>query len=130
MEKYKGSCHCGRIRYEVTTDLSRVSECNCSICRLKAYIHHMVLPEQFRLLEGETDLATYQFGTMQARHHFCRICGVAVFFRPRANPSNYMVNVRCLDGVDLSRLQVVQFDGRSWDSVAGAPYDGPWKFLK
>lgn len=130
MKKFEGSCHCGRIRFEITTDLSCVSECNCSICRPKGYLHHMVTPEHFRLLSGEGELSTYQFGTMQARHHFCRVCGVAVFFRPRANPSNYMVNVRCLAGVDLSQLQPVQFDGRSWESRLGAPYEGPWKPVK
>jgi hypothetical protein len=28
---YVGSCHCGNVRYEVTTDLSKVMECNGSI---------------------------------------------------------------------------------------------------
>src|SRR5437867_9074928 len=35
-QTYTGSCHCGRIRFEVTTNLSRASECNCSICRKRA----------------------------------------------------------------------------------------------
>jgi hypothetical protein len=125
-ETYAGSCHCGRIRFEVTTDLSRASQCNCSICTKKAYLHHMVSAEGFRLLSGTDDLATYQFGTMTARHHFCRHCGVAPFFRPRANPANYMVNVRCLEGVALESLSVAQFDGRSWELRLEAPYTGPW----
>ena len=125
-QTYRGSCHCGRVRFEVTTDLARASQCNCSICTKKAYLHHMVAPEDFRLVSGADDLATYQFGTMTARHHFCRNCGVAPFFRPRANPANYMVNVRCLDGVDLGSLRVEQFDGRSWELRPNAPYTGPW----
>lgn len=86
MEKqsYAGSCHCGRIRFEVTTDLTRASQCNCSLCAKKGYLHHMVTHEDFRLLAGAGDLATYQFGTMTARHHFCRHCGVAPFIRPRS----------------------------------------------
>jgi hypothetical protein len=28
-----GGCHCGRVRYEVATDLGTVIECNCSHCR-------------------------------------------------------------------------------------------------
>ena len=35
MKTYQGSCHCGRVRFEVRTELTRVSECNCSICRRK-----------------------------------------------------------------------------------------------
>src|ERR687892_702722 len=63
MRTYRGSYHCGRVQFEIRTDLKRVSECNCSICRRKAYLHHMVSPDRFRLLQGVDALATYQFGT-------------------------------------------------------------------
>jgi hypothetical protein len=126
---FSGSCHCGRIRFEVVTDLARASRCNCSICTKKSYLHHMVAAGDFRLLSGAEDLATYQFGTNTARHHFCRHCGVAPFFRPRADPSKYMVNVHCIDGVDLASLRIEQFDGRSWELRVGAPYVGPWTRL-
>jgi hypothetical protein len=89
----------------------------------------MVRPENFRFLSGEGDLATYQFGTMTARHHFCKHCGVAPFLRPRANPANYIVNIRCLDGVDLGSLPIEPFDGRSWELRPDAPYKGIWKNL-
>src|SRR5713101_6661407 len=36
---YRGGCHCGRIRFEVRGALDRVSECNCSICTKKGYVH-------------------------------------------------------------------------------------------
>jgi hypothetical protein len=127
MKIYTGGCHCGRVRVEVTTDLNRASKCNCSICSKKGYLHHMVPAERFRLRSGEDALATYQFGTRSALHHFCRHCGVASFYRPRANPSSYMINVHCLDDVDMSALQIVHFDGRSWEPTPGAPYVGPWK---
>ena len=124
---YLGSCHCGRIRFEVTSEMARASQCNCSICTKKAYLHHMVAPDDFRLLSGADDLATYQFGTKTARHHFCKHCGVAAFFRPRANPANYMVNLRCLEGLDLGALRIQQFDGRSWELRPDAPYTGSWR---
>jgi len=127
MKTYRGSCHCGRVQFEVTTELTRVSECNCSICRRKGYLHHMVPPERFRLLQGENHLTTYQFGTGRARHQFCRHCGVAAFYRPRLEPANYMINARCLDDVDLNTVERVSFDGRSWEARADAPYTGIWK---
>jgi len=126
-QTYTGSCHCGRIRFEVTTNLSRASECNCSICRKRGYLHHMVPPERFRLLAGAEDLETYQFGTFTARHLFCRHCGVAPFYRPRADPTKYTINVRCLEGVDLATLRIEKFDGRSWELRPDAPYTGIWK---
>lgn len=115
MRPYTGSCHCGRVRFEVTTDLALVVECNCSICTRKAYLHLIVPQERFRLLSGEDDLITYRFGTMVAQHRFCGHCGVAGFYIPRSHPDHVDVNVRCLDDVDLQTLTVAPFDGRHWE---------------
>ena len=43
MALHKGSCHCGKVAYEVETDLEQVIECNCSICRRKGYLLTFVL---------------------------------------------------------------------------------------
>jgi hypothetical protein len=108
------------VRFEVTTDLTRVLECNCSICVRKGYLHVIVPPERFRLLAGGDALATYRFGTMTARHHFCRHCGIASFYVPRSHPDHVDVNARCLDGVDVTALQLERFDGRHWETSIGA----------
>jgi hypothetical protein len=79
------------------------------------------------MLSGSEDSAIYQFGTRVARHIFCRHCGVASFYRPRADPSKYMINVRCLEGVDFGRLKIEKFDGQSWEARPDAPYTGIWK---
>ncbi len=115
--KYHGGCHCGRVAYEVDGNLERVSECNCSICAKKAYLHWIVPRQQFRLLTAETDLATYTFNTGIAKHHFCPVCGVASFYIPRSDPDKVDVNARCLDGVDVSQLRVSPFDGRNWEQA-------------
>jgi hypothetical protein len=127
IETHTGGCHCGRVRFEITTDLSRASECNCSVCSKKGYLHHLVPADRFRLLSGAEDLESYQFGTRSARHLFCRHCGVASFYRPRLDPRQFMVNARCVDGIDLGALQIEKFDGRSWEPRPDAPYTGIWK---
>jgi hypothetical protein len=119
VQTHTGGCHCGRVRFEVTAELASVVECNCSICTRKGYLHLIVAQEQFRLLAGEEDLTTYQFGTMTARHRFCRHCGVAGFYVPRSHPDRIDVNVRCLDGVDVTTLVPRRFDGRHWEASIG-----------
>lgn len=121
MRRYSGSCHCGAVRFEIETVLDRVTQCNCSICSKKGMLHHRVPPERFRLLAGEEQLATYQFGTKVAKHHFCKICGIHTFTRPRAAPDLYTVNVRVLDDFDLEREkpEIVAFDGRNWEQSVG-----------
>ena len=121
MPHYSGSCHCGRVRFEIDAVIDRVTKCNCSICSKKGILHFRVPPERFRLLSGGDYLGTYQFGTMVAKHHFCTVCGIHTFTRPRAAPDLYTVNVRCLDGVDLARLgcEIVEFDGQNWEASIG-----------
>ncbi|HJQ84764.1 MAG TPA: GFA family protein [Candidatus Binatia bacterium] len=115
MQTHTGGCHCGLVRFEVTADLDHVTECNCSICTRKAYLHLIVPPEQFRLLSGADDVVSYRFGTGTASHLFCRRCGVASYYVPRSHPDHVDVNVRCLDGVDVHALSIRSFDGRHWE---------------
>ena len=100
-------------------DLDVVTECNCSICTRKGYLHWIVPRERFHLLSGEDDLTTYRFGTMTAQHRFCRHCGVSAFYIPRSHPDRIDVNVRCLDAVDLGALRIRPFDGRHWEESIG-----------
>jgi len=114
---YEGGCHCGRVRFRVTADLDRVTECNCSMCGKKGFLHLIVPPERFELLCGKEDLATYQFNTKVARHTFCKVCGIHPFYVPRSDPDKIDVNVRCLDGIDVSTLTLRPFDGCHWEEA-------------
>src|SRR5688572_16820321 len=100
LQTYEGSCHCGRVRFRVRADLSTVSDCNCSMCTKKGFLHLIVPPERFELLSGEAELTVYEFNTRVAKHRFCRTCGVHPFYTPRSDPGSIDVNVRCLEGVD------------------------------
>ena len=119
MKTYHGSCHCGREKFTTTTNIDKVVSCNCSICSKKGVLHHRVAPEQFRLLAGQNDLMLYQFDTKEAKHFFCKHCGIHPFSNPRAAPQMYSVNVRCLDDFDLESetYQIVRFDGRNWEQA-------------
>ena len=119
MKTYKGSCHCGQIRFEVITDLTRAIRCNCSICTKKGVIHHRVAPECFSLLCGQDALMLYQFDTNVAKHWFCKHCGIHPFSNPRAAPAMYSINIRCLDDYEKLRdtIDVKLFDGKNWDEA-------------
>jgi hypothetical protein len=119
-QTYRGSCHCGRVTFELDAELKRVTECNCSICRRKGALWHGAADTSLRILSGESDLVLYQFGTKTAKHYFCKNCGVGPLSRPRLNPAMWAVNVRCLDGVDPKALPVSTFDGEHWEEAAEA----------
>jgi len=117
MRSLEGGCHCGAVRFRITADLARVTDCNCSICRKKGFLHHLVPPDRFALLCGADALTTYRFNTGVAQHTFCRHCGIHPFYVPRSDPDMIDVNVRCLDAVDLAALTLDYFDGRNWEEA-------------
>ncbi len=63
MPSYRGSCHCGAIRFSVSGSIDELVECNCSICAKTGYLHWEVDPAQFTLETPEQAIANYQFGT-------------------------------------------------------------------
>ena len=116
MDTLTGGCHCQAIRFEVDIATSfKLTECNCSICRMAGYVHLIVPKSRFRLISGSDALATYTFNTNVARHHFCRICGIKSFYIPRSHPDGVSVNARCLDDDILQNADIALFDGRKWE---------------
>ena len=124
MQTMEGGCHCGCVRFRVTASLDRVTQCNCSICAKKGFLHLIVPPAQFELLQGKDELTTYSFNTGVAKHTFCRTCGIHPFYVPRSDPDKIDVNARCLDGVDPDQLKPKPFDGRHWEQAID---DAPWR---
>jgi hypothetical protein len=116
MDTHEGGCHCGAVRFRVQIDRYEASDCNCSICTKKGFLHLIVAPERFTLLSGADALSTYRFNTGVAKHTFCRVCGIHPFYTPRSHPDCVDINVRCLDGDVLERFQITPFDGRNWEA--------------
>lgn len=112
---YKGSCHCGKVAFEVEGELKEVADCNCSICSRKGALMWFIAGDQFRLLTPEENLKSYTFGKRHIQHQFCSECGIHPFGRGTAPNGQAMmaINARCLEDVDLSVLPVKHYDGRS-----------------
>lgn len=112
---YHGSCHCGRVSYDVETALQPLITCNCSICAKSGTILTFVPASAFKLHSGEDNLTDYQFNKKIIHHLFCKTCGVRSFARGQGPDGTQMVaiNVRCLDDVDVSALSPMPYDGKN-----------------
>ena len=110
---YKGSCHCGAVAFEVEANEKMVAiSCNCSICTKAGNLHLIVPRSKFKLIKGENNLSTYTFDTGEAKHLFCRTCGIKSFYIPRTNPDGISVNPSCLKP-QPKELIIEKFDGQN-----------------
>ena len=111
LRTYSGSCHCGRVRFEIDAELDHVRVCDCSFCSKRGALVHRVPPERFRMLSEWSELSLYEWNTKTAKHYFCKTCGVFPFHRPRTAPELWGINVRCLEGVDASAIPIKYVHG-------------------
>jgi hypothetical protein len=112
----RGSCHCGKIAYSLNADSpTEAIECNCSICRRKGHLLAFFTPDKFTLDTSRDDIAVYTFNKHVIRHQFCKVCGCAPFSEGVGPDGQAMVaiNLRCVEGIDLSKIRITPFDGAS-----------------
>ncbi len=111
--KHTGGCHCGKVRFEVETDIKKVMECNCSHCHKKGFLMHFADKAGFTLLSGKENLSEYHFNKGAIHHKFCRDCGVESFSDSDAFPQ-MMINARCIDELDTDALPKEKFNGKDY----------------
>ena len=125
VQTLSGACHCGKVRIEADLDLAAgTNRCNCSICgKLRAWTV-IAKPQALRLLAGQDDLSSYEWGAKISKRMFCKHCGVHVFGRgylEQVGGDFVSVNLAVMD-VDpatLETLPVRYFDGlhNNWMST-------------
>src|SRR5262245_31647522 len=113
--KYRGSCHCGNVAFEVEGTIESTLSCNCSMCQRKGSLLWFVPRDKLQLLTPEENLRDYTFNKHVIKHRFCPTCGIHPFGEGTDPKGNKMaaINVRCLDEVEVDRLQINHFNGRA-----------------
>lgn len=112
---YRGSCHCGRIAFEVEGSLDEAMSCNCSMCQRKGSLLWFVPRDKLHVTTPEENASTYTFNKHVIKHRFCAVCGIHTYGEGVDPKGDRMaaVNIRCLKGIDLDEIPVTHFDGRS-----------------
>jgi hypothetical protein len=121
---FKGSCHCGAIRFDADIDLQQgTGKCNCTFCTKARSWKVFVKPEAFRM-SGDEAAVGYHGNPQAPLKFFCRKCGIHTHER---GDSDYMggefvgIFVATLDDVDpneLANAPIRYSDGRhdNWRS--------------
>jgi hypothetical protein len=112
---HTGSCHCGKVAFEVEGEIDSGLSCNCSICQRKGSLLWFVPRAQLRVTSGEDALTDYTFNRHVIRHRFCPVCGMHPFGEGTDPKGNAIaaINLRCLTDIDLDSIPVHHYDGRA-----------------
>ena len=118
---HEGGCHCGKVKWQIQAPAHlQTHTCNCSICDINNYQHLIVPKQRFQLLTNTDSLSEYRFGSGQAKHYFCKACGVKSFYIPRSNPDGVSVHARCLNPASVLSITDSPFDGQNWEKNAAS----------
>jgi hypothetical protein len=114
--KYRGSCHCGKVAFDVEGEISEAYSCNCSMCSRRGSLLWFAPRKDFTLLSGEDCLSNYLFNKHAIQHRFCRHCGIQSFAWGKDPQGNEMaaINIRCLENFDLAKVAVTQINGKDF----------------
>lgn len=110
------SCHCGAVKLEVELPdgIDKPIRCNCSLCKRKGAVMLGMPMARLRVVAGADKLTLYQWNTRVAKHYFCSVCGIYTHHQRRSDPTQYGINVACLEDVELLALgDVTVLDGAS-----------------
>jgi len=126
-----GSCHCGAVRFQVTSPIEELTTCDCSLCTKRNAVMAKAPLAALTVLAGQDKLTLYEWNTRQAKHYFCGVCGIYVFHRKRSAPDHFGINVFCLDGFDAASIPVRPAEGANMsveDPEARPDLPGPRQF--
>jgi hypothetical protein len=116
MSKFQGSCHCGNVTFSFEEEeINSGMRCTCSYCERRGSAMSMFTLSRDKLaIDADDDaMGLYQFDTKIAKHYFCRNCGIHPFLETVRAPGQLRVNLGCIDGIDVDKLQITLFDGKN-----------------
>src|ERR1700710_69881 len=110
----KGSCHCGKVQFELDTAPEEVTDCNCSICRRYGTLWAYYSPRQVRITQA-VPTETYQWDDRSLYFHRCAECGCVTHWSPvDATRDRMGVNANLLPLAVLAAARVHFLDGAGW----------------
>lgn len=111
------SCHCGAVKIQVSRKPSRLTSCNCSICRRYGALWAYYTAANVKVSCEAGATSDYAWGGKRLKFVWCRTCGCLTHWqRMHPKPDSRMgVNARNFDPADIESVRIRHLDGAaSW----------------
>lgn len=132
---HDAACHCGTVKFRLrlADEFNTIRRCTCSYCRMRGAIAVSAALEDIEFLQDEDNLTLYEFNTRTAKHYFCKTCGIYTHHQRRSNPSQFGINVACIEGIspfDFAEVNVMDGVSHPSDTNSGPRIAGVLRFEK
>ncbi len=132
---HDAACHCGivKFRLRLADEFNTIRRCTCSYCRMRGAIAVSAALKDIEFLQGEDNLTLYEFNTRTAKHYFCKTCGIYTHHQRRSNPSQFGINVACIEGIspfDFAEVNVMDGVSHPSDTNSSPRIAGVLRFEK
>ena len=115
---YRGSCHCGAVRFDYLLTPEWLTSCNCSYCRRAGALWAHAETRQIRIRCSEGATLRYVWGDRTLAFHTCQTCGCTTHWEnltpgPEARMA---VNMAMSDPAAIAGLRIRHLDGAdTWE---------------
>ena len=121
---YKGSCLCGKVRFEISSEIQDIIYCHCSQCR-KAQgsafaTNGNIDAKGFRFISGESELTGYESSPGQIKY-FCKNCGSPIISKNDSIPSKVRVRLGVIES-DITERPIAHIfvtSKANWEEIEG-----------
>ena len=121
---YNGGCLCGKVRFEITSEIQNIIYCHCSQCR-KAQgsafaTNGNVDTDGFKIISGENELTGYESSPGLTKY-FCKHCGSPIISKNESSPNKVRVRLGVVE-TDISERPVAHIFSTSkanWEDIEG-----------
>lgn len=106
----RGSCYCGKIKFQLKEKPLMMGSCHCSRCRKAAgSVFVFVNRENLEWIEGKEFVATYTpEPPFKYNRNFCNVCGTSLG-EILSSEKSFPIAANCLDDDPLVRNQFHEF---------------------
>lgn len=119
---YKGSCLCGKVRFEITGEIQNIIYCHCSQCR-KAQgsafaTNGNVDAEKFNFISGKDELTGYE-STPGKIKYFCKHCGSPIISKNESSPNKVRVRLGTIESdiIEKPIAHIFATSKANWENI-------------
>ena len=109
----KGTCHCGAVSYEMTSQPRFAVACNCSICRRLGTVWGHGSGENIKISCEPGATISYSHGDKDLAFHTCKVCGSTTHWEGVQGDAKgrMAINLTLADPGTIEKIGKRHFDG-------------------